>query len=192
MAPFIGGFTVMNHSLGWRFDGYWCLIMGAIAFVLTIMLPETYAPIILVSKASQLRKETGNWAIHAAQEEVEVNFGELVTKYFTRPVRMLIAEPVLSLASFYMSFIYGLLYLFFTAYPLVFEEVHGFNPGVSGLPFFAMGVGVVGSVSMVILMQPRYNRKVKANHGQPVAEWRLPPVIIGGVAFAAGLFWFGV
>ena len=25
----------------------------------------------------------------------------------------------------------------------------------------------------------------------PVPEWRLPPVIVGGVSFAIGLFWFG-
>ena len=25
----------------------------------------------------------------------------------------------------------------------------------------------------------------------PIPEWRLPPVIVGGVSFAIGLFWFG-
>ena len=43
----------------------------------------------------------------------------------------------------------------------------------------------------IALTQSSYNRKLDANHGIPVPEWRLPPVIIGGVSFALGLFWFG-
>ena len=38
---------------------------------------------------------------------------------------------------------------------------------------------------------PSYNRKLKANNNMPIPEWRLPPVIIGGVLFAIGLIWFG-
>ena len=85
--------------------------MGALGFMLSIFIPETYAPVVLIGKASRLRKETGNWAIHAELEQVEVNFQALVTKYFTRPLRMLFTEPLLFLISFYISFIYGLLYL---------------------------------------------------------------------------------
>jgi len=43
----------------------------------------------------------------------------------------------------------------------------------------------------VLLQQPWYQRKLLANNNVPVPEWRLPSVIAGGVAFAAGLFWFG-
>ena len=43
----------------------------------------------------------------------------------------------------------------------------------------------------VLLQQPWYQRKLLANNNVPIPEWRLPSVIAGGVAFAAGLFWFG-
>ena len=110
----------MSSVLGWRFTGYWSLFMGGISFVLILFfLPETYAPVVLIQKASELRRRTHNWGIHAKQEEVEVDVRELLTKNFTRPIRMLITEPVLMLVSFYMAFIYALLYLFLTAYPLV-------------------------------------------------------------------------
>lgn len=33
--------------------------------------------------------------------------------------------------------------------------------------------------------------KLEANNGIPIPEWRLPPVIAGGVSFCCGLFWFG-
>lgn len=191
LGPFIGGFTVESY-LGWRWDAYWTLIMGAVSFILIFfLLPETYPPIVLVDKAAELRRRTKNWGIHAKQEEVEVDIHELVTKNFSRPIRLLVTEPVLFLVSFYMSFIYGLLYLFFTAYPLVFRGVHHFNGGVGGLPFFAMAIGMLIAGSMIIFTTPSYNKKLVANHGIPVAEWRLPQVILGGVVFAGGLFWFG-
>lgn len=43
----------------------------------------------------------------------------------------------------------------------------------------------------VLLQQPWYQRKLLANNNVPIPEWRLPSVIAGGVAFSAGLFWFG-
>lgn len=43
----------------------------------------------------------------------------------------------------------------------------------------------------VLLQQPWYNRKLTANNGVTIPEWRLPSVIAGGVAFTGGIFWFG-
>lgn len=169
-----------------------CAILGWAAFILDLLfLEETYPPVILISKASELRRRTKNWGIHAKQEEIEVDFRELVSKNFTRPMRLLFTEPIVLLISIYMAFIYGLLYLFLTAYPIVFQEIHGFSPGIGGLPYFGMILGEMLAAIYIMLTQPSYNRKLKANNGVPIPEWRLPPVIIGGVSFAIGLFWFG-
>jgi DHA1 family multidrug resistance protein-like MFS transporter len=190
-APFIGGFIVDSY-LGWRWTEYICGFMGAIALVLDIFfLQETYPPVVLIEKAAELRRRTKNWGIHAKQEEIEVDFRELMSKNFSRPLRILVTEPIVLLLSIYMAFIYGLLYLFLTAYPIVFQQIHGFNKGVGGLPYFGMIIGQLLAGVFIILSQPSYNRKLTANGGIPVPEWRLPPVMIGGVAFALGLFWFG-
>ncbi|KAF2428679.1 MFS general substrate transporter [Tothia fuscella] len=192
MAPFIGGFIVINNDLGWRWTEYIVAIMGFVAFGINLFfLNETYPPVILVAKAEDLRRRTKNWGIHAKQEEIEVDLRELAEKNFSRPIRMLISEPIVLLISLYMSFIYGLLYLFLTAYPLVFQRVHGMNPGVGGLPFFGMILGQLCAGIFIALRQPGYNRKLKANNDWPIPEWRLPEVIIGGAAFSVGLFWFG-
>ena len=191
LAPFIGGFIVESY-LGWRWTEYLTAIMGFVAFGLDILfLQETYPPIVLVEKAAELRRRTLNWGIHAKQEEIEVNLSELVSKNFSRPLRILVTEPIVLLLSIYMSFIYGLLYLFLTAYPIVFQQIHGFNGGVGGLPYFGMILGMLFAGVMIVLQQPSYNKKLAANHNIPIPEWRLPPVIIGGVSFACGLFWFG-
>lgn len=166
--------------------------MGWLAFGLNLLfLEETYPPVILVSKAAELRRRTRNWGIHAKQEEIEIDFRELLTKNFSRPMRLLVTEPIVFLISLYLAFIYGLLYLFLTAYPLVFQGVHGMSPGVGGLPYFGMIIGMLLAGIFITLTQPWYNRKLAANNGIPIPEWRLPPAIVGGVSFACGLFWFG-
>jgi MFS transporter, DHA1 family, multidrug resistance protein len=191
LAPFIGGFIVSSY-LGWRWTEWLTAIMGFFAFGLDlIFLEETYPPVVLVEKASELRRRTKNWGIHAKQEEIEVDFRELVTKNFSRPMRLLVTEPIVLLLSIYMSFIYGLLYLFLTAYPIVFQEIHGFNGGVGGLPYFGMITGQLLAGLYIVLTQPSYNRKLAANNNIPIPEWRLPPVVLGGISFAGGLFWFG-
>jgi DHA1 family multidrug resistance protein-like MFS transporter len=191
MAPFIGGFITSSY-LGWRWTMYLTAIMGFFAFALDLLfLEETYPPVILVEKAADLRRRTKNWGIHAKQEEIEVDFRELVQKNFSRPLRLLFTEPIILLLSIYMSFIYGLLYLFLTAYPLVFVGVHGFNSGQSGLTFFGMIIGQVFAGISIILQQPWYNRKLAANNGVPIPEWRIPSIMAGGISFAIGLFWFG-
>lgn len=191
LAPFLGGFIVLNEHMGWRWTEYIAAIMGFIAFGLNVIfLEETYPPIVLVQKAEVLRRRTRNWGIHAKQEEIEVDFRELVTKNFSRPLRLLVTEPIVLLLSIYMAFIYGLLYLFLTAYPIVFQQIHGFNLGVGGLPFFGMIIGMISAGVVIVLLQPSYNRKLAANNNVPIPEWRLPPVIAGGIAFTGGLFWF--
>jgi MFS transporter, DHA1 family, multidrug resistance protein len=191
LGPFIGGFIVTSY-LGWRWTAYISSIMGWLSFALIVFfLHESYPPVVLVSKAAELRRRTKNWGIHAKQEEVEVDLRELVTKNFSRPIRLLFTEPVILLITIYMSFIYGLLYLFLTAYPLVFQGVHGMSPGVGGLPFFGMVIGLFIVACYIIWSAKGYNKKLAANGGIPVPEWRLPPVILGGALFAVGLFWFG-
>lgn len=191
LAPFVGGFIVESY-LGWRWTMYLASIMGWFAFFLDLFfMEESYPPVILIAKAAELRRRTRNWGIHAKQEEIEIDFKELIKKNFTRPMRLLFLEPIVTLLSIYMAFIYGILYLFLTAYPFVFQGVHGFNHGQSGLAFFGMIIGQLIAGTVVLLDQPRYQRKLAANNGVPIPEWRLPVVIAGGVSFMGGIFWFG-
>ncbi|KAJ4333019.1 hypothetical protein N0V87_007918 [Didymella glomerata] len=191
MAPFIGGFITQSY-LGWRWTMYISSFMGFLTFgLLLFFLEETYPPVVLINKASELRRRTKNWGIHAKQEEIEVDFKELIIKNVSRPMRILFTEPIVLLITIYMSFIYGLLYLFLTAYALVFQGVYGWSPGVAGLAYFGMITGELIAFVVVVLTNPRYVAKLKANNNIPVPEWRLPISMIGGVLFSGGLFWFG-
>jgi len=191
MAPFIGGF-ISSSYLGWRWVAYIPAFMGFFSATMALFFQEeTYGPVILVSKASELRRLTRNWGIHAKQEEVEVDLKELVVKNLVRPFRILFTEPIVLLVTIYMSFLYGILYLSLTAYGIVFGQIYGFGPGINGLPYFGMMVGVFIGLAVVVWDVPRYAKKLEANNNIPVPEWRMPITAAGGISFTIGLFWFG-
>jgi MFS family permease len=95
-GPIVGSFLTQS-SLGWRWTAWITLVVGAIftsmAWAVT---PETFAPLILRRKAKRMRYKTKNWALHAESEEQQVDLRALVTKYLTKPIRMLLKEPIVS------------------------------------------------------------------------------------------------
>ena len=163
-------------------------LFGLIAVVFC---SESYAPVLLQRRAAKRRFETRNWAIHAPMDENPVNMHEIIHKYLYRPWLMLLQEPILVLITLYMAFIYGMIYLFFEAYPIAFEEQRGWNLGVGALPFIGIVIGVaIGVATITYFSQTRYKRKMEQNGGKPVPEERLVPMIIGAFLLPMGLFWF--
>lgn len=191
LAPFIGGFINTSY-LGWRWTAYIPAIMGYAGVVMNLFfLQESYPPVVLIHKAAMLRRRTKNWGIHAKQEEIEVDLRELLVNNLSRPILLLVTEPLILAVTIYLSFIYGLLYCFLSAYTIVFQGVYGMSPGIGGLPFFGMVVGLAIAGTLIMGSNPSYQKKLAANGGVGVPEWRLPIVILGGILFAGGLFWFG-
>ena len=124
-GPIVGGFIVDSH-LGWRWTAWITLILAAVVGTISLFtLPETSAPRILQHRARRLRFETGNWALHAKADENPITRKTIVSVYLVRPFVMLVQEPILALFTAYMSFIYGVLYLLFEAYPVSFQEQRG-------------------------------------------------------------------
>ena len=41
----------------------------------------------------------------------------------------------------YIALIYGVLYLCFVSYPIVFSELRGWTPGMTGLAYTGIGIG---------------------------------------------------
>jgi MFS family permease len=189
MGPIIGGF-VTDSYLGWRWTEYLTAILAFFfLFVDIIFLPETYGPVLLKGKAKKLRHERMIWAIHARQEEKEISFKTILVVYLFRPIKMLFLEPMILLLTMYVSFVYGVVYLLFSAFPIAYQEVRGWNDGVGALPFLGITVGALTGSIIIVLFIPRYARKMK-EAGGPVPEERLIPMMIGGVLFTIGLFWW--
>ncbi|TVY64227.1 putative transporter [Lachnellula suecica] len=192
LGPLIGSALLVNPYLGWRWTEYIEAIWTFAVLALTLFcLPEVYGPVILKRKAKRLRKETGNAALWGGNERVKLTPKTIVTKHLSRPLRMLVTEPMVTCIALYASFVYALLYLTLEVFPIVFEEHRGWGPVVGSTPFLALFVGVLCAVIINLANQPRYARISDAAHGKPVPEARLAPMAIGGFLFAIGLFWFG-
>jgi DHA1 family multidrug resistance protein-like MFS transporter len=139
----MGGFISQSY-LGWRWTAYITLIMAAFfGTVGFLVVPESSHAKILQSRAQKIRFETKNWAIHSQRDTINVELSSLINTYLFRPFIMLIQEPILLLITIYMALIYGILYLFFEAYPISFQEERGWNQGVGALPFIGILIGVV-------------------------------------------------
>ena len=190
-GPIVGGFITQSY-LGWRWTAWITLIMAAFFGPLACFIcSESYAPVLLQRKAAKIRFETKNWAIRAPADENQVNMKGIVNKYLLRPFVMMALEPILVLITVYMSVIYGILYLFFEAYPIAFQEVRGWNGGVGSLPFLGITIGVVIGVAIITYTSnTRFKRKMEANGGKPIPEERLVPMIVGAFLLPIGLFWF--
>ena len=148
-SPIMGGFITMSY-LGWRWTAWITLIMAA--FFGTIgwfIVPETSHPVLHQRRARKIRFETKNWAIHSKLDEQQVDFNSITHVYLIKPFKMLFKEPILVLITVYMALVYGILYLFFEAYPISFQEERGWNQGVGALPFIGIIIGVLcGAVTI--------------------------------------------
>ncbi|KIW94378.1 uncharacterized protein Z519_04354 [Cladophialophora bantiana CBS 173.52] len=189
-GPIIGGFVTQSY-LGWRWTAWITLIMAALfGCIGLVLIPETSAARILQTKAKRLRYETRNWALHAKADESRVNIQTLTTIYLVRPFVMFVQEPILALMTAYMSFIYGILYLLFEAYPISFQEQRGWNPGIGSLPFAAFIVGIAMGTGLIAFSTRTNFTKAFKTHGKVIPEERLPPMIVGAAVLPLGLFLF--
>lgn len=188
-APIIGGYIAESY-LGWRWTEYIAVIMGLFFWTIAVvLLKETSHPVILQRRAKKIRFETRNWAIHAEADEKTITMQIILERYLTRPFRMLRQEPILCLIALYVGLVYGILYLFFTAFPISFQQDRGWGEGHGGLPFLSVTIGVIiGGLLNAHHSRTSFAAALAASTSTP--ETRLPPMILGGFLLPPGLFWW--
>jgi len=187
-APVIGGY-ISSSFLGWRWTLYILGIFSSFVLVLvTLFLPETYSPAILVNRAKKIRASTGNWMVVAGLETEELTTRDLVERTLLRPVKMLIFEPILLFITVYHGFIYGILYLCLECEPIIFRD-YGWHGGNVYLPFLGLVCGSVIVVAInMLIFEPRFDRILAASSEPLLPEQRLPLMMICGFTFPAGIF----
>lgn len=166
------------------------MIFAGLCSIITLFFPETYTPVLLVKRAKKLRKEDPekNKDKYAALEKEETNFSAIAKRTLLRPWQMLFQEPILMLVAVYLSVVYGLLYALFEAFPIIWEEKRGFNPGESGLIFIGVGIGTTIGAVTNILLQRKYRVLVPKWHGSPPPEHRLTGAMVAGPFLVIGIF----
>jgi multidrug resistance protein len=189
IGPLVGGFIADN--IGWRWL-YWIqLILTGFCYILiTFTVPETYAPEILARRAKKLRKETSNNRYVTEQDLDKRPLNERLKIFLLRPFQLLFQELIVFFLSLYMSVLYGLLYMFFIAYPIVYQEGKGYSASSTGLMFIPVAVGVLMSAACAPMVNKHYLTLVEKHNGKPPAEARLIPMMFSCWFIPAGLFVF--
>ncbi|KAF2846222.1 MFS multidrug transporter-like protein [Plenodomus tracheiphilus IPT5] len=107
------------------------------------------------------------------------------------------AKKAVIFFSLYTAFAFGVLFLFFAAFPFVFQRPpYSFTISQSGLAFIAIGIGVLlgGFTNIMVdrvIYQAKYKQAVAAGKQNVEPEHRLYSAMAGGTGMVVGLFWFG-
>lgn len=216
IGPTISGFMSVA-GVSWRWV-FWLLTLfaGACLAMIVFTIPETYAPILLVRRAEKLRKETGETRYWAPLERNKPTASQRIKRVVARPFIILAREPMLIAITVYMSvrlffftlysssherlgltppsqFVYGVIYLLFEAFPIVFGEGHHFNEGFVGLTFLSILTGgVIGVIIYLLYFNPRYEAAMARYAPAPVPpEYRMEPALYAAPIYALSFFWFG-
>lgn len=191
LGPIIGGFLGM--SAGWRWVmGFLAIYTGFVCILGTVLMPETYAPVLLRQRAKRLSLVTGQ----VYKSTLDIGQSQLTLKAalsssLSRPWKLLFKEPIVLLLSLYMSIVYGTLYLMFAAFPLVYQHDRGWSEGVGGLAFLGVLIGMLCAIIYTIFDNMRYVKAQQECNGHNVPpEERLPPCLTASIAIPIGIFWF--
>ncbi|PSN64368.1 MFS general substrate transporter [Corynespora cassiicola Philippines] len=189
VGPLVGGF--LSDATGWRWL-YWIqLILSFVAWVgISFTVPETYTPTLLGRRAAKMRKETGDDK-YVTEEDLDLRpLGQRLQLFLLRPFQLLFQELIVFFISVYMSVLYGLLYMFFIAYPIVYQKGKGWSAGSTGLMFIPLMIGVLASAACAPLVNKHYLSLVKKHNGKPPAEARLIPMMLSCWFIPIGMFIF--
>ncbi|KAG4417068.1 hypothetical protein IFR04_009774 [Cadophora malorum] len=187
-GPLIGGFAA--EYLGWRWTNWLVMILSGAGWFFCSAMQETYAPVILQRKAAKMRKETGDdrWWCRYDQKS---SLFEMLKVNLSRPFILSFTEPILWFWNAYIAIIYGILYLCFVAYPLIYTGLRGWSLGFTGLAFIGIGVGTM----IAIVTEPLARRVVNSHKKDPETGRVYPEASISIVCFASllcpiGQLWF--
>lgn len=106
-------------------------------------------------------------------------------------------QPVVFFLSLYTAFAFGVLFLFFAAFPYIFARPpYNFDTSQSGLTFLAIGLGVIlGGLTGVLvdhfIYQSKHRQAMDKGETHAAPEHRLYNAMMGSWGMLVGLFWVG-
>ncbi|KAH8111848.1 MFS general substrate transporter [Phellopilus nigrolimitatus] len=177
----------------WVLRGY--LFFTAVLLPVAFLLPETHGPTILAARSSRMRIRgvLGARATHELKQETTRRFLQV---HIGRPFAMFVREPIIQAAAAWTSLAYGMVYLFFEVYPVVFYQHYNFSLQLTGLPFLAMVVGFFAAIflngHLVRFLEripfPSILEPQQRKNDSPEARLKLS--LFACFLMTASLFWF--
>ncbi|KAI0181360.1 MFS general substrate transporter [Hypoxylon sp. FL1284] len=190
LGPVCSGF--LAEAGGWKWVGGLTVIFTGVMFLLgVVFVPETYTPYLLIRRAEKFSKMTGKVYVSKLEAgKPKKTAASVFRTSIARPWIILFFEPIVLTLSLYSSIVYGILYLIFTAFPIVFESERHWSQGVAGLSYLGIMTGQFIAMILYVFLETMYQKQIARDPSKATPEARLVPSLIGGVLLPAGLFWF--
>jgi MFS family permease len=190
IGPIAGGH--LGNAAGWRWV-FWLLAIASgvgtiFGFIVQV---ETYEPVLLEQKTRRLRKSLNRPDLYHGFSD-DLSWRLRMSRAIARPLKLLCTSPIVLLTSLYVGLVYAYTYLLFTSFPLMYEQIYGFDQSSVGLTYLGCGVGFsIGLVIFGTLSDRTAKKKAQAGDGEWKPEYRLPPLLPGSIVVPIGLFWYG-
>ncbi|KAI0478082.1 major facilitator superfamily domain-containing protein [Xylaria cf. heliscus] len=184
LGPVLGVFLVDRK--GWRWTQYTLVFFSAFSLICVLVGSESYHPTLQRRRMKQLGLKPPD------NIPFLVTLKKFLTTGLLRPLHMMFTEPIVGLLCLYIAFVFGVLFLFFGAFFLLFETVYHFTLVQSGLVFLGIALGcVIGAVNIGVCDKLFYQPQVRRFPPHQVPpEYRLLPAMMGSVALPISIFIF--
>ena len=192
LGPLIGGFAAQYEGWTWTiWELMW--LSGFTLILLIFFLPETSAANILYRRSRRLRVLTGNEKLTCEPEleAAQMTGKEVAMIALVRPFTLNFTEPMVFLLNLYIGLVYGLLYVWFESFPIVFTEIYGFSLSMEGVSFVGILVGAFVAIPPFFWYLHKYIEPEFNENGELQPEKRLGAACVGSFLIPICLFWFG-
>ncbi|EMD59378.1 hypothetical protein GGP41_009245 [Bipolaris sorokiniana] len=193
IAPICGAYISTGASWRWIFFAT-SIFTVFVQLTALFFLAETFAPAILAKKAKAIRHDMQDETVVVRTEfETGDRMSRILRKRLVLPFIMMFTHPATQAPSLYRAFLYGVMYLMLSTFPLVFEEAYDMSVGNASLNYLSLCLGfMVGLQISHPLMDGLYARmKSYYNLTDGLPEFRVPPMLIAGILCPIGLFIYG-
>ncbi|KAJ7593505.1 MFS polyamine transporter [Mycena floridula] len=196
LGPVAGGWVAEKTTWKWVF---WSTSIFTVIIQIAglFLLKESYAPLLLERKAERIRasmdREKGDSRpVRTKFEGADRRWQTIFSKAMIRPFALFIREPIIQIIGIYMALVYGIFYLFLTTLPSIFTDVYHESPGIGGLNYLALGIGLTGvSQANARYMDKIYMYLKNKNSNVGLPEFRVPSMVPGSILLPVGLLMSG-
>lgn len=207
IAPFLGPGVgpIIGGSIGEAFGYRWIFIVMLLWSTLLLILVGLIVPETSVRALSTKLDRMKRRAAEKATGEVtplNVKFWDactnarqtivVIAKSPRKPLTMLATDPIIFSTSLLSGVFLATIYLFFVAFPLIFEGLYGITPLATSATYLCITAGMLLTVPTFPFWAYVQARLVRAADGVEKPEHRLPQMLAGTVFAAVGLLIFAL